>query len=244
MLNSASPAPSSAQGTDPVDGASVIRAAHGRYSATWYRSLSFVQKTIRYRPDGSSDTATWFEAYSAPTLLRIDVAPLSGGTMYLFAHDSQYVFQNDTLTSQRALVHPLLLLGFDLYALPPEETIRKLELLGFDMSIIRHDQWRGRPVVVVGAPGGDTTRAQFWMDTERLVFVRMVLSTGGRTQDVTFDRYQKLDGGWIAPEVVITLDGRVVMRELYSDIRTGTVFDSGFFDPSAWRSAQHWHTEP
>ncbi len=231
------------QGT-VADAASLIRAAYDRYHATWYQSLSFVQQTIRYRPDGTSDTSIWYEAYSAPGKLRIDVAPLSDHTMYLFRNDSQYVFLRDTLASQRSLIHPLLLLGFDLYALAPETTITRLEALGIDLSIIREDRWNDRPVTVVGASKNDSTHAQFWMDTERLVFVRMLTSTGSRVQEVIFDRYHPLAGGWIAPEVVISLNGKIVMRELYSDLQTGLKLDPAFFDPNSWRSAVHWRVEP
>ena len=241
MLGSASVDLSVAQVEAPGDASSLVRASFERYNPTWYRSLTFVQQTIRYRPNGSVDTAVWYEAYHAPGRLRIDVAPLTDGTMFLFAQDTQYVFQNDTLVSARRMVHPLLLLGFDLYFLSPDQTLGKLEELGFDLNVVRNDFWLGRPAVVVGAVKGDTTRAQFWIDAERLVFVRMLMPVSGRIQEVQFNNYQRLEGGWLAPEVVIAVDGRIVMKEVYNDIRTATPLDATFFDPSAWRTARHWH---
>lgn len=242
-IGAASPTASVAQLRGEPDAASVIRAAYGRYNASWYRSLTFVQQTYQYGPQGTIDTALWYEAYAAPGRLRIDIAPLEDRTMYLFANDSQYVFRRDTLVSARRLIHPLLLLGFDLYFLPPDETLRKLTELGFDVNIVRADVWLGRPVVVIGAHEGDTTSAQCWLDAERLVFVRLLMPSGGRHQEVHFNRYEQLAGGWIAPEVVAFVDGRIVLRELYTEISSGATFDQAFFNPAMWRSAPHWHPE-
>ena len=234
---------SGSQTKDVPKAASVIRAAFERYNTTWYRSLTFVQQTIQYGPDGAGDTALWYEAYEAPGRLRIDVEPLADRTMYLFARDSQYVFQHDTLASARRLIHPLLLLGFDMYFLPPDETLGKLKDLGFDVNIVHSDFWLGRPVVVLGADKGDTTSAQCWIDAERLVFVRLLMPSRGRHQEVLFNQYEQLAGGWIAPEVVVRLDGRIVLKEVYTDISVGTAFDPSFFDPEAWRTARHWRPE-
>jgi hypothetical protein len=225
--------------TEP-DAPSVIRSAFKRYHRTWYRSLTFVQHTIRYRSRGTADTAVWYEAYRAPGRLRIDIAPLSDRSIMLFANDSQYVFQRDSLRSARPFIHPLLLLGFDLYHLPPEETMQKLKDIGFDLSIVRRDYWGERPVFVIGAHRGDTTSTQFWIDAERFVFLRMLMPTSNGLQEVQFNRYRELGEGWIAPEVVIALSGRTVMKEIYSEIEIGASFDDAFFDPTSWRSAQHW----
>lgn len=225
------------------DGTSVIRAAFERYSSTWYRTLTFVQQTIQYSPEGVSDTAIWYEAYEAPGRLRIDVSPLAGRTMFLFANDSQFVFRHDTLNSAKRMIHPLLVLGFDMYFLPPHETLEKLKELGFDVNVVHSDRWLERPVIVVGALEGDTTSAQFWIDAERLVLVRVVMNVGRRHQEVHFNRYQKLAGGWIAPEVIFIVDGRIVLKELYNTISIGMMFDPAFFDPASWRMAMHWHPE-
>ena len=35
---------------------------HDAYAGKWYRTLTFVQKTTRYRPDGTTNISTWFES--------------------------------------------------------------------------------------------------------------------------------------------------------------------------------------
>ncbi len=73
-----------------------------------------------------------------------------------------------------------MLLGLDVYTMPFDSTVSKLKQLGFDLSICRKDHWHDRYVYVVGAEAGDTVSKQFWVDAERLVFVRLL--EPGKTQ--------------------------------------------------------------
>ena len=44
-----------------------------------------------------------------------------------------------------------------------------------DLGIVDfQDTWQGKPVWVVGAPEGDNTTPQFWIEKERLLLVRTV----------------------------------------------------------------------
>jgi len=155
----------------------------------------------------------------------------------IFARDSQYVFREGKLAGARRSIHPLLLLGFDLYSLPVEEAIARLKGLQFDLSIFREDVWQGRPVYVVGAKKGDLHSSQFWIDKERLTFVRF-LQPGGKdglqTQEAQFNKYRRLSGGWISCEVIATIDGKVVLTEEYSKIKAGIKLDPALFDPNRW----------
>jgi hypothetical protein len=71
------------------------------------------------------------------------------------------------LKEANPLVHPLMVLGFDVYEAPVSETVRKLRGLNFDLSKLHQTTWRGRPTCVVGAEPGDTVSPQFWIDIER-----------------------------------------------------------------------------
>ena len=53
----------------------------------------------------------------------------------------------------------------------------------------------------------------------------------GRTQETQFNKYQKLGGGWIAPEVSFMVDRKVVTTEKYSEIRGDVTIDPKLFDP-------------
>lgn len=219
----------------------LIRAMNDRYAKSWYKTATFVQKTTDYAPDGTSKATIWYEAMSVPGKLRIDIDPISDGNGILFANDSIHRFAGGELKQTQPFVHPLMVLGFDVYGLPVSETLAKLQKLGFDLTLLREDTWQGRPAYVVGAKAGDARASQFWIDKENLYFTRMVQSVGpdkSHTQEVLFNKYQKLKGGWIAPEVIIMFDGKLRTKEEYSEIRGDVELDPKLFDPAHWRTAR------
>jgi hypothetical protein len=109
------------------------------------------------------------------------------------------------------------------------------------LSILREDTWRGRAVYVVGAKKEDSHSSQFWIDKERLTFVRLLQPAGrdgAQTQEVQFNKYERLSGGWISPEVIIKLDDKIIMTEEYSEIKAGVKLDPRLFDPQHWQTAR------
>jgi hypothetical protein len=216
----------------PPTAEDVVRAMHERWAGTWYRTLTFVQKTTTYGPAGNvAGVETWYESMEMPGRLRIDVAPVGEGRVLLFRSDSLYVVQGGQGAAPappRPLVHGLLLMGFDVYHQPPEETLAKLAGLGVDLSSVHETTWQDRAVWVIGAAAGDETSNQFWVDRERLVFVRQL--NGAR--EVRFNAYEPLGQAWISPEVAIFNEGRLVTLEEYSDMRVGMTFEDGVFDPA------------
>ncbi|MGH7537619.1 MAG: hypothetical protein ACREMF_03215 [Gemmatimonadales bacterium] len=229
---------------NPQTGQDVVRSMHDRYAGKWYRTLTFLQRNTAFLPADSVERSTWFERAAIPGTLRIDFrdgrgfSP-SGGL--LFARDSQFVIQSDTLVHASAFVHPLMVLGFDVYAQPADRTVDQLRRLGFDLSTVREDSWQGRPVYVVGAKAGDLHARQFWVDKERLVFVRM-LEPGTRdttrTSETQFNRYTQYGGGWVAVEVLFLVDGERRWLEEYADVRVGTPFPDGVFDVKRWKATR------
>ena len=137
--------------------------------------------------------------------------------------DSQYAMDADTVASATAFVHPLMVLGFDVYFDPVERTVTRLEGLRFDLATVHEDTWEGRPVWVVGAPVGDLRTRQFWVDRERLVFVRL-LEPGRRDttrmSDIRFNKYQPLGPAWLSAEVAFVVDGHEQWLEEYTEIKT------------------------
>ncbi|HSE32367.1 MAG TPA: hypothetical protein VLA93_12425 [Pyrinomonadaceae bacterium] len=220
----------------------LIAAMQQKYRKSWYKTATFVQETINVQPDGTSKVETWYEAMSVPGSLRIDVTPTSAGNGILFTDGKIFVFKDGKVESTRPFNHPLLILGFDIYRSPASEVNTKLQALKFDLSQFREDTWQGRPVYVVGAKAGDLHSPQFWIDQKNLYFVRM-LRPGGRdgtqTQETQFNKYQKLGGGWIAPEVIFMVDGKIVTTEKYSEMRADVKLDPKLFDPQSWTTV-HW----
>jgi hypothetical protein len=179
---------------------------------------------------------------SVPGSLRIDFTPVSGGNGILFTGGKIFVFKNGNVDTTRPFEHPLLILGFDIYRSPADEVTAKLQSLKFDLSQFREDTWQGRPVYVVGAKAGDLLSPQFWIDQENLYFVRMIRPAGKdgtHTQETQFNKYQKLGGGWISPEVIFMIDNKIVTTEKYSDMRADVKLDPKLFDPQFWTTV-HW----
>lgn len=224
-------------GTQSVrNGEELIRAMNTRYKDGWYRTFTFTQRTVHHLPDGSKREETWFEVIKAPGNLRIDVAPLDSGNSMIFARDSLYIIRKGSLAAARPLVHSLLVLGFDVYVQPPSVTIGQLRALGYDLELFHETTWRGRPVYVVGAAKGDEKRKQFWIDKEHLLFVRS-LDFNARDSshtEVQFNQYERIGGGWVAPEVLFFRNGRVVTEEYYSDMNVNVDVNDRIFLPS-WK---------
>src|SRR5215813_972644 len=220
----------------------LVQAMQQKYARSWYRTATFVQKTTNIDQDGNQKVETWYEAMSLPGSLRIDFTPTTDGNGILFTNGQIYLFKNGKVDNNRPFVHPLMVLGFDIYGLPQAEVIEKLKGLKFDLSVFREDVWQGRPVYVVGAKPGDLHSPQFWIDQKNLYFVRMLRPSGpngAQTQETQFNKYQKLGGGWISPEVIFLVDGKVVTTEEYSEMKADMSLDPKLFDPQYFATV-HW----
>ncbi len=228
--------------TAPPTGRDVLQAMHDRYAGRWYRTLSFVQQNTATRPDGGTEHSVWREYAALPGRLRIEFEPRDSGAGLLFVRDSQFVFRDGRVISGTAFVHPLMVLGFDVYFDPPERTATRLEAVGIDLLTVHEDTWDGRPVYVVGAKAVDPHTRKFWVDKERLVFVRL-LEPGqrdtSRTSDVRFNQYRRVGDAWLSPEVAVLVDGRQRWPEQYTEIKTDVPLADVLFDPRRWLEAGH-----
>ena len=233
---------SMAQATKIASTDQLVQAMQSKYAKSWYKTATFVQKTTNIDKDGNQKVETWYEAMSLPGSLRIDFTPTKDGNGILFTNGQIYSFKNGKVDTNRPFVHPLMVLGFDIYGLPQNDVMEKLKGLKFDVSIFREDTWQGRPVYVVGAKQGDLHSPQFWIDQKNLYFVRM-LRPGGRdgaqTQETQFNKYVKLGGGWMSPEVIFKVDDKVVTTEEYSDLRANVKLPEKLFDPESFATV-HW----
>ena len=229
-------------GREPATGYEVIQAMHERYSERWYETLVFEQEVVEYRASGT-DSSVWYEAMKIPGRLRIDMNQPASGNGYIFRGDSLYVFADGALSVAQPTLHPLLLLGFDVYRADPSRTAARLDSAGFDLSSVSQASWQGRDVYVVGGGPGEVGKAQFWIDRERLVFVRMLQPVGedaSATSEVQFNNYEPLGDGWIAPEVLFFYNGTPTMTERYSNVQIDVPLDEALFSPGRALETEHW----
>jgi len=228
-------------------GQDVIEAMHDRYAGQWYSTLTFKQRTSRLLPSGKWNVQTWWEAMKLPGRLRIDFDPVKAGNGVLYARDSQFVVQNGRALRGDPGINPLLLLGFDVYGNSVARTVARLRREGFDLTRVHETTFQGRPMLVVGARKGDFNRKQFWVDAERMLFVRLLEPTprdSSKMQDIRFVNYEPRGAAWVAPRVEIWSEGKLVFFEDYDDIKVNVDLDDALFQPKQWRSARHWTKNP
>ncbi len=85
--------------------------------------------------------------------------------------------------------------------------------------------------VIGGSPGNERSN-QIWIDKERLLFVRAIQPAGGTSPkfiDFRFDDYVQVPGGWVSEHVETYLDGTIVQREDYSDVRPNAPLEAAQF---------------
>jgi dienelactone hydrolase len=236
-------APASQRIAPPADGAGVLRAMHDRYASTWYNTMSFTEVAEQRSDTGALTTEKWYEEGKLPGRLRIDVGVPATDTVtphriIICANDSFYIKTAGHPLVARAGRNLLLVLGFDVYKQPVERSVAALTAEGFDLSRVHDDTWHGRPVIVVGAAAGDSTSKQFWVDAQRMLFVRLLDTSHtllGASTEARFDDYRRLGGGWIAAEVHVSGNGIVHLREIYSDMRANVTLPDSWFDPGQLR---------
>ena len=240
---SPSPAPSvSERGITTAEG--LLGAMHDRYAGRWYRTMTFVQTSTYYRADGTpSRSETWYEAGAMPGRLRIDLGDPGKGNGVVYRGDSVYTAQNGQIVDRRVGRNPLLILGFDVYAQPVSRTLEQLRAEKIDIDVIRGDTLDGRRVFVVGAGPMDSTSNQFWVDAERLLFLRLIQTDPQRhtTRDIRFDKYVRHGNGWVAEEVRMLAGGKLIFHEEYANVRVDVPLSDDFFVPEKWSTAPHWY---
>ena len=81
---------------------------------------------------------------------------------------------------------------------------------------------------------------QFWIERDRLLFVRMLQNTRRGHADIRFDDYAPAGHGWIAKRVEQIVNGKRTLLEEYTDVRTDVSLKPELFDPQQWASVAHW----
>ncbi|MFA6166713.1 MAG: hypothetical protein WC700_08860 [Gemmatimonadaceae bacterium] len=232
--------PLAAQGASPTSGLDVIAQMRSRHAGDWYKTLTFRQTTTIRQRDGRDTVQTWYESLRHTpehgTQLRIDVAPLANGNASISTWDSTWVIRADTLAAVRASGNPFLALIEGAYVQPVSETARQLAPLGFDLTKLRSAAWNGQAVWIVGSTDpADTTSAQFWVEDQHLMVVRIVLASGaGRPPlDIHLSAIAPCGKGFLATKVEMLQGGQRRQLEEYHDWRCDITVDPRVFDPHA-----------
>ena len=229
----------------PRDGLTVLGRMHARYSDSWYRTLTFTQRTVQRRPDGTEQMSTWYEAQSGDRL-RIDMGDPAAGNGALYTADSLYVIRGGKVVRAVADGNPFLPLISGVYLQPLDVTVRQLAPYKVNLNAAYARDWEGRRTFVIGTTSAaDSTSPQVWVDADRLIVTRFIMplfpSPDGRSQDVRLENNVEVGGGWLATRIRMLDKGVPVQTEDYSDWRTGVTLPASFFQAETWTKDPHWH---
>ena len=184
-------------------GEAVVAAMHDRYAGTLVPHASPSGRRRRAcSPNGTWDVQTWYEALELPGRLRIDFDPVSGGQRRAL-RARQPVRRRQRPPRARGAGNQR----------PPPARLRRL----------RATRWRAPTRCCAGRAStsractrtrstgggcsssarsaGETRRKQFWVDAERLLFVRLLEPDprdSTRVQDIRFVNYQPRGDAWIS----------------------------------------------
>jgi hypothetical protein len=228
-------------------GERTLERMHAAYAGSWYRTLTFRQKTTVFSDTGAPQIQQWEESLAelnGRTLLRIDRGSPSEGNGALYTSDSVWVLRKGVLAASRPTGNEFLPLIEGVYVQPVAQTAEELRREHFDLTKGYERSWNGMQVSVVGAESAaDTTSAQFWVDRERNVLVRMVMVfSPTQTFDVLLGRYERAGTGWLATHVELRSGGRPFQNEDYSDWHVDVALPPALFDVNHWTAAPHWAT--
>lgn len=220
-----------------TDASAVFRQIHDRYGGKRFTHVTFVQRT--QPADGPAKL--WYEAIRPPGLVRVDEAPLEELRGFMYRADSLYAFEAGEIVVAKGDERWITMLVLvDIYALPVDSTLTRLRALGVDLTAMHESDWRGRPVIVVGAQADDTTAAQIWYDRDHLYPVRVIQPPGGGHPRVEFQMsgHRFMAGGWIEGEIRILVGGRLVTTECYGEVRPHPGLPDEIFHPQAFATAR------
>ena len=221
-----------------ADGRSVVERMWARYQSRFISSMTFRQLNTLYPVSGGEQKSEWLEYAAIPGRLRIEYLPAANRNGVIVSNGRIATFENGRRTRYDPYIHPLMVLLYDVHVLAPDSTVALLDSLHFNLRLVRHDSWQGRPVFVVGAPVGDTTSSQFWVDAERLVTVRVIQTEKRGTRsvlsDTRVDKFVEYAGALIGTEILFLRDGRPYFREVYTEVKVNVPVAPELFEPAKW----------
>jgi hypothetical protein len=221
----------------------LVALMRNRYEGKWYKTLSWTQVNS-YSIAGREQKSEWIENLSVPGKLRIDFTPLADKSGLLVENDNRVIVitgAKRTDTQRGIQSRPLLMA--DIYLLPIQTTLRRLDSLGVDVDKLRLDKIDNRRVFVIGAAEeGQRPSLETAFDAENLLFVRSVQieRRGGKVYrtEVRVTRYRDVNGFSVPEAFVTERDGSQALKETFTDVKVNKPMPASWFDATKWGAAK------
>ncbi len=222
----------SALSAPKLNSTKLLEKMYAKYHGKWHTSLTFTQKTQRYRNDTVTRTDTWYEHIVYPNLLRIDFGEKTGNGV-IYRGDSSYVFRaNKVVRADKAENELIFFLG-GMYFKTFDQVLAHYAELKFDLSKFHEDTYNGKPVYVIGAEKDGEKVNQLWIDKDKLVAVRYFKYDANGKEEATFEQQVALKGGtWSETYCKFYINDKLLQTETYQDIVPNLVIDKAMFEPA------------
>ncbi|MFA8342929.1 MAG: hypothetical protein ACEPO8_08145 [Rhodothermaceae bacterium] len=220
------------------NGKEVLEAMNKKYAGKWYKNFTFSQGVEQFKNDSLVNKEIWHEAYKAPSKLIIKFRSYTSGNGYIFEGDSLHIFAHHTLAASRSHVNFLLTLGFDVYNQPLETTYNTLGKVNFDLEKVTTAVFNGKDIYVVGINDIQEKSNHFYVDAEKLVFLKAVTFTAHNKREVEFKNYKTVDGNYVATEVDFYTNGSLEMTEKYYNMNFPEEIPDSLFDKTKFIEAR------
>lgn len=174
-----------------------------------------------------------------PGKLRVEMLPSSTRSGDVRDRQRLTVFRAGKRVATTRRVDLRALLAFDVFAQNADTTIMWLDSARVRYGLARRDEFRGRPVWVVGAVAGDSTTVQFWVDAREWRLVRVIQADPGspdRLLDTRYTGFTELLDVPVPTTVEVWRDGRLFETQTLSDFEVNPTLPRNAFDLSRWRS--------
>lgn len=219
-------------------GKEVVNAMHEKYAGKWYKNFTFSQGVEQFKNDSLITKEVWHKAYKAPSKLIIKFKNYGSGAGYLFSGDSLHIFAHHNLAASREHVNFLMTLGFGVYNQPVEKTFESLGKVNFDLEKVMETSIDGNSAYVVGVTNLGEKKNHFYIDAEKLIFLKAVTFNGNNRREVLYQDYKEEDGNIVAAKVKFFTNGILEMTENHYNMEFPETLPDSIFNKDKFLKAR------
>ena len=214
----------------------VLQDMYKRYAGKWYRNFTFNQTTEKYRNDSLVKTSTWYEAILFPDKFRIDFGESKDSNAVIYLKDSVYSFRKGKLFRRSFNDDNLTFLLGGMYSIPFDSVRAKIRRDGYDLDKFHEDNWKGKPVYVIGSSNAAEKTTQLWIDKEKLIVLRFIKFDGNNKEEGIFSGHRQFGNAWSETACDFYVNDKLVQKEIYHDCKADINMDETIFNPYNFRA--------